>query len=218
MTTSRRHRHWSIWLQSVAMLDIINTNSLSWSYPIGRKASRSWWRLRWVLLPPRRLPAVIPLPLQAVLHCPTVCLLLSCYLSPLTSSSLDNTQVLTSHSIFQAQNQFLPHSVLSLVLWLWNRWCTGFYQQVFFFPACFPVKEVWSAHSIYCGVFSCLFTSPYHMNHTASCQCWWLIFLSPPGQQYIFTVVTSHMTLNHLQFFDVNNNEFAYLNVLWSKE
>lgn len=120
------------------MLNIINPKvkfiSLSWSYLIGRKASQSWWRPRWVLLPPQRPPAVIPPPLLAVPHCPTVCQLLSCYFSPLTSSSLNNTQVLTFLSISSAQNQFLPHSVLSLVLWLWNRWCAGFYQHIFSLP------------------------------------------------------------------------------------
>lgn len=120
------------------MLNIKNPKvkciSLFWSCPIGRKASQSWWRPRWVLLPPQRPLAVIPPPLLAVPHCPTVCQLLSCYFSPLTSSSINNTQVLTFLSISSAQNQFLPHSVLSLVLWLWNRWCAGFFQHIFSLP------------------------------------------------------------------------------------
>ncbi len=149
------------------MLDIINPKvkiiSLSWSYPIGRKANQSWWRLRWVLLPPQRLPAVIPLPLLAVPHCPTVCQLLSCHLSLLTFSSLNNTPVLTFLSISQAQNQFLPHSVLSLVLWLWNRWCTGFYQQVFFLVFFFFLPCLFSCEGI-------MASSQYRL------WCMWLSF------------------------------------------
>ena len=114
----------SLYLSTICRYHESNSK-ISLSVPIGLKASQSWWRQRWVLLPPQRLPAVIPLLLLAVPHCPTVCHIPSCYLSRLTSSSL---------FISQAQNQFLLHSVLSLALWHWNRWCTDFYQLLPPFP------------------------------------------------------------------------------------
>lgn len=43
-----------------------------WLFYAGRKASQSWSRLRWVLLPPQHLHAAIPPPLLAVPHFPTV--------------------------------------------------------------------------------------------------------------------------------------------------
>lgn len=69
--------HFNLW--SVALWEIQNLKfiKLFWSDLTGQKASQSWWRLRWVRLPPQRPPAVIPLLLLAVLHCPTVCQLLS---------------------------------------------------------------------------------------------------------------------------------------------
>lgn len=81
------------------------------SIPAGWKANPNWWRLRWVLPPPRLLPAAIHLLLLAAPLCPTVrCSSLSAVLNCLVS---------------QAQTQFLPHFGLSLVLWLWSRWSTG---------------------------------------------------------------------------------------------
>lgn len=44
-----------------------------------------------------------------------------------------------SFNLFSSQSprhttRFFPYSVLSSVLWHWNRWCTSFYQQIFFVP------------------------------------------------------------------------------------
>lgn len=85
--------------------------------------------------------------------------------SLLTSSSHNNTWVSYSLTISPALNQSLPHSVFSLLVWLWNRWRTGFYQQLFL-PACFPVKAVQPAHCLYCAVYLFLVFTSSHMKPT----------------------------------------------------
>lgn len=141
---------------------------LSWSPLIGLKASQSWWRLKWVLLPPQHLLAVIPLPLLAVPLCPTVCNLVSYHLS---NYLLYQQHPRLDFPISQAQNQFLPLSVLSLVPLTLKQMVHTVLSATFFFPpACFPVKEMWPTRTIYCGISGCLLTTAYHMNHVANCQ------------------------------------------------
>lgn len=73
--------------------------SLCCLFYVGRKASRSWSRLRWVLLPPQHLHAAIPPPLLAVPHFPTVRWPVFYIFSPFTSSFF----------------------FLALIFWLWSQ-------------------------------------------------------------------------------------------------
>lgn len=136
--------------------------SLCCLFYVGRKASRSWSRQRWVLLPPQHLHAAIPPPLLAVPHFPTVRWPVFYIFSPFTSSFFffSGNNLLTLVPGAKAHNQFF-HFMLSFVLCPWNRWCSGFHQHIFFFMFLIDVflRSDSCQLRTYWGLFGCFFFS-----------------------------------------------------------
>lgn len=136
--------------------------SLCCLFYVGRKASRSWSRQRWVLLPPQHLHAAIPPPLLAVPHFPTVRWPVVYIFSPFTTSFF----------------------FLAIIFWLWSqvpRHTTNFstlcshssfaletdgvqaFISIFFFFFMFLIDVFLRSDSsqlrIYWGLFGCFFFS-----------------------------------------------------------
>lgn len=137
--------------------------SLCCLFYVGRKASRSWLRQRWVLLPPQHLHAAIPPPLLAVPHFPTVRWPVFYLFSPFTSSFFfSGNNLLTLVPGAKAHNQFFPLYALIRPLPL-KQMVFRLSSAYFFFMFLIDVF-LWSDSSqlrIYCGLFGCFFFSEH---------------------------------------------------------